>query len=342
MLRGRYFPFFFAFMAAILLRSPDASTGVTVMNLSDIDIRLLRVFQAVVEAEGFHKAQERLGVSTSTISNHMNQLEIRVGFRLCERGRGGFRLTPKGESFHNTVMEFFAAVHSFQSKTQQLRHSHREAVHLGILDNLATDDQCPLHGALAWFYGPYQAIEPTSLTIEVLSPETIEKELVNNHLDIGIGIFDHHQSDLTYEPLYRERDVLVCRPDHHLANITDPRELADALASAKKVVRHFMQKREFPFIAEDHGSVVATVCNVEEAALMILHGPLIGFLPRHFAHPWLEDGRLVALMPERFVRHSQVFLAYHKESLTRKPAVKALIERTKSEHYELARPQISA
>lgn len=302
------------------------------MNLSDIDIRLLRVFRAVVEAKGFHSAQEQLNISTSTISNHMGQLEARVGFRLCQRGRSGFCLTSKGEDFHHAVLDFFAAISSFQNRTEQMKHSHQDSVHLGILDNLATDDQCPLHESLSWFYSTYQAIEPTSLTIEVLSPDTIEKGLINKNLDIGVGIFDQHHSDLTYEPLYRERDVLVCRPDHHLAAKTDPKELANALANEKKVVRHFMQKREFPFIAENHTSVVATVCNVEEAALMILHGPFIGFLPRHFARRWLDDGRLVALMPERFVRYSQVFLAYQAESLAQKPAIRAFVDRTKRAH----------
>ncbi|MAO28502.1 MAG: hypothetical protein CMN15_15305 [Roseovarius sp.] len=302
-----------------------------IMNLSDIDIRLLRVFQAVVEAEGFHSAQEQLNISTSTISSHMNQLEVRVGFRLCERGRGGFRLTQKGKSFHQTLMEFFSAMKSFQAKTEDLRNLQHDEVHLGMLDNLATDDNCPLHSALSWFYGPYQGSQPSSLTIEVLSPEMIEKRLLNKSLDIGLGIFDHHHSDLIYEPLYREKDVLVCRPDHRLAQMEDPKLLANALAHEKKVVRHFMEKREFPFIAQDHESVIATVCNVEEALLMILHGPFIGFLPRHFARPWLEDGQLVALMPERFMRYSQVFLVHHKMGLAAKSAARSLLERTKKE-----------
>lgn len=312
------------------------------MNLSDIDIRLLRVFQAVVEAEGFHSAQEELNISTSTISNHMNQLETRVGFRLCQRGRSGFRLTPKGEAFNQTVVEFFAAVKSFQAKTQQLQKSQQDALHLGMIDNLATDDLCPLHGALSWFYGIYQPKEPTSLTIEVLSPEAIEKGLINKSLDLGVGIFDQHHSDLVYEPLYCERDVLVCRPDHRLARVQDPKVLASTIAREKKVVRHFMQKREFAFIAQEHESVIATVCNVEESAMMILHGPFIGFLPEHYARPWLDDGRLVALMPEHFVHYSEVFMAYRKETLEEKPAAKHLVDRTNKERLEKGSLSIGA
>ena len=312
------------------------------MNLSDIDIRLLRVFQAVVEAEGFHSAQEELNISTSTISNHMNQLETRVGFRLCQRGRSGFRLTSKGASFHQTVVEFFAAVQSFHEKTQQLQKSQRDAIHLGIIDNLATDDTCPLHGALSWFYSDYQPKEPTNLTIEVLSPEAIEKGLISKTLDIGIGIFDQHHADLVYEPLYKERDLLVCRPDHHLARVRDPKTLASTIANEKKVVRHFMQKREFAFIAQEHESVIATVCNVEESAMMILHGPFIGFLPEHYARPWLEDGRLVALMPEHFVHYSQVFMAYRKENLEQKVAARKLVDRTNRARLKMESLSIGA
>src|SRR5450432_1060626 len=64
-------------------------------NLSEGDIRLLRVFAKVVEAGGFSAAQIELNVSQSTISTHMTALEQRLRVRLCERGRSGFRLTEK-------------------------------------------------------------------------------------------------------------------------------------------------------------------------------------------------------------------------------------------------------
>ena len=56
----------------------------------DVDLRLLRVFLAVADAGSFSGAQAQLNVGGSTISLHMRELEKRVGFRLCERGRGGF------------------------------------------------------------------------------------------------------------------------------------------------------------------------------------------------------------------------------------------------------------
>jgi len=62
------------------------------MRLSGTDFRLLKVFDAVVRHGGFAAAQTELNVGLSTISNHITALEQRLGFSLCQRGRGGFKL----------------------------------------------------------------------------------------------------------------------------------------------------------------------------------------------------------------------------------------------------------
>ena len=59
-------------------------------RLSDLDLRLVRVFLAVVDASGVSAAQMTLNVGSSTISTQLATLETRLGFRLCDRGRGGF------------------------------------------------------------------------------------------------------------------------------------------------------------------------------------------------------------------------------------------------------------
>ena len=66
---------------------------------SDLDLRLIRVFLAVVDAGGVTPAQATLNVGQSTISTQLSTLETRLGYRLCERGRSGFRLTARGEQF---------------------------------------------------------------------------------------------------------------------------------------------------------------------------------------------------------------------------------------------------
>lgn len=65
-------------------------------QLSDMDLRLLRVFKAVVDCGGMSAAELELNISLSTISKHIKDLEQRLGLTLCQRGREGFAVTDEG------------------------------------------------------------------------------------------------------------------------------------------------------------------------------------------------------------------------------------------------------
>lgn len=184
------------------------------MHISDIDLKLLRVFHAVVESGGFSNAQALLNVSASTISSHMSQLEARIGFCLCERGRSGFSLTSKGEQFHRHVLEFFGAVRTLECSTQILRSNTVGELRIGIIDNLVTDVECPLHAAIATFTGLPNTV--VQLLIDVMPPEDIETGLLEGSLDLGVAISYQRRPGLQYQTLYRERDVLVCNAMHPL------------------------------------------------------------------------------------------------------------------------------
>jgi LysR family transcriptional regulator, transcriptional activator for bauABCD operon len=47
------------------------------------------------ECSDFSATQGELGIGQSTINSQMLKLQIRLGYRLCERGKVGFNLTPK-------------------------------------------------------------------------------------------------------------------------------------------------------------------------------------------------------------------------------------------------------
>ena len=70
------------------------------MQVQDTDLKLLRIFETIVRCGGFAAAQPILNIGASSISEYMSQLETRLGLRLCERGRAGFRLTEEGAELH--------------------------------------------------------------------------------------------------------------------------------------------------------------------------------------------------------------------------------------------------
>ena len=79
-------------------------------QVSDFDIRLLRLFRSVVECGGFSAAESVLGIGRSAISQQMSDLEQRLGLRLCQRGRAGFALTEEGREVYQSSLQLFGAL----------------------------------------------------------------------------------------------------------------------------------------------------------------------------------------------------------------------------------------
>ena len=85
------------------------------MQVHDVDLRLLRVFVAIVECGGLSAAESRLNIGRSTISAHLSDLEVRLGIKLCKRGRSGFELTETGRVTYQASLELLQQCEAFTS-----------------------------------------------------------------------------------------------------------------------------------------------------------------------------------------------------------------------------------
>jgi len=280
--------------------------------MMDIEMRLLRVFKAVVEAGGFSGAQAILNVGASTISMQMSQLEARLGYVVCRRGRSGFKLTDKGEVFYRLVVDFLESMRSFELQAGELRGDPAGQLRLGFLDNIVADPSCPLTEALATFQNNHH--NRSRIVLEVFSQQDLERALLESKIDLAIGIFYSRISSIRYEPLYLQRDVLVCKKGHALAKIDNQNDLAKALPAANKVRRSFIGVQEFPLY--DARTLVSTIGHIEAATLLILSGDCVGYIPRHYAAPWVANGELIELMPQTLYLDTQISTAVRQNSVT--------------------------
>ena len=193
-------------------------------QLRDLDLQLLRLFVTVVESGGFSAAQGELGIGQSTISTQMAKLETRLGFRLCERGKSGFRLTPKGEQVLVATRKLFAAIETFKGEAQGMADKLLGELHIGLSEALADEVLERLGAAIGAFRRRNQAVQ-----IELLSamPAELERRLLQGQLQLAIGYFSGSQTALDYRPLFSEPQHLYCGRGHALFTRTriDPAEL---------------------------------------------------------------------------------------------------------------------
>lgn len=270
-------------------------------NLNDIDLKLLRVFMAVVQDNGVSAAQNRLRMSQSTISAHLATLETRLGFRLCERGRGGFSLTPKGERMVIACQALFSAAQDFTRTSMALNGLLTGELHIGVVDNLASLPGNPLSQALKYFH---QRRHSVRLQNRICSPGEIEQGLLNRQLDIGIGYFGQQLGQLHYRPWLEETQGIYCGVGHPLYALAEPDR--QQIESARWVERGYVLARELCPVSPRH--IDSLAFHMESVVHLILSGEYLGYLPTHYAARWVEQGALRRLGGEALSYNAMLYV----------------------------------
>ncbi|MFK3841181.1 LysR family transcriptional regulator [Serratia sp. NPDC087055] len=257
-------------------------------NLSDIDLRLLRVFVAVAEAQGVSAAQESLLMNQSTISTHLATLETRLGFRLCQRGRSGFMLTPKGERILIACRSLFNAARDFTRVSQSLNGLLTGDLQIGLVDNLVSLPGNPFSHAIKQFQRRHQDVQ---LQCRICAPGEIEQGLLNQQLDLGIGYFGQQLETLQYQPWISETQAVYCSSEHPLFAVKRPGR--EQIENARWVKRGYLLAQQLCPLAPPNLSAIAH--HMEGVAHLILSGEYLGYLPTHYAARWVEQGVLKQL-----------------------------------------------
>src|SRR5690242_6631475 len=80
----------------------------------------IRAFVGVVEAGGFTRAAERLGLSRAAISKHVIQLEDRLGARLLQRTTRQVSVTETGRAFYERCARILSDVEEAEQAASRL------------------------------------------------------------------------------------------------------------------------------------------------------------------------------------------------------------------------------
>ncbi|WP_079228933.1 LysR family transcriptional regulator [Pseudomonas putida] len=259
-------------------------------QLHDPDLHLLRLFVTVVEAGGFSAAQGVLGLSQPTISQRMAQLETRLGYRLCSRGKSGFRLTDKGELLLEAARGLLLNIELFRQQANGVAGRLLGTVRVGMAENQDAAVSLRLAMAISRFR---QRQESVQLELISAPPAELERLLLEQRLDFAISYFSGNQAAFDYQPLFEERQRLYCAKGHALFDAVEV--TLEQLLEADQV-RHpyrFLKGGE-PFQSRRSMAVAE---QIESVLTLILSGRHIGYLPCHCAASWEVQGMLRALDP---------------------------------------------
>ena len=268
-------------------------TSIIPRPITEYDLRLLRIFISVVEHGGFAAAENALGITRSTISVHMSNLETRMKLKLCLRGRGGFSLTQDGQSVYRAVLNLFQSIDDFGLIVATLGKELSGELVILCADQLDDKRQQKIAEVIA-------IINENSPNLHIVldgdSISSIEKLLLKDKAHIGIYPGYQQIEGLNYLPLASENVYLCCSKSHPFFNKVDTQISAEDLAKVPAIHPgidiDIAGKQQLQKL-----NLSARAYQFDMRKAMILSGKYLGFMSQSYIQQELNNGDVRLIQP---------------------------------------------
>lgn len=253
------------------------------LQLSNVDVKQLRMFTAVVEHEGLTSAASALGVELTSISRALSGLETRLAIRLCQRGRSGFTLTTQGKEIYHRAKSLLDKFDEFETLARVVSKTVKGCLRIGMIDNTLSNPRARMVRALQMVARSHSEL---FLELSVMPAATVEIALRDRHLDLAIIAQPNYLSALSYVPAFTEEAGLFISRDHPdrarieaaiLSSEIDDRAIP-LIARRYKMASFNKLEKSYSFVP------VALADGVETAATLIAAKFGVGILPKHYAN----------------------------------------------------------
>jgi len=271
-----------------------------------MELRHLRYFVAVAEAENVSRAALKLHVSQPGLSRQIRDLEGEIGFQLFERSAKSVRLTTAGKVFlaedHAVLLRAEDAV----NKARAAAGGTTGEIHVGYAPSLTVQI---LPSALRKFQDQFPNLR---VALHDLSTEEILSQLVDKKLQVALTVRPPAKllRGLRFEELARYAMCAAVAPKHSLAKLKFislrqlTREPLIAYSRKDYPEYHAMLGKLFapaggsPRIVGEHDGITSLIADVEvgrgfalvPSCVACMAGPRLKLLPLRPALPPIPVG----------------------------------------------------
>ena len=183
--------------------------------MANITLRQLQIFTKVVAQGSFRRCAEYMEISQVAVSDHIRELEQRLGHPLFERRAGGpVILTPAGQRAQRHIAKILAEVdHLLVDFAGQFPAAGERHLRIGAQAYLLRK----LQGALLAFEAQHPGVK-IDLDLTVFTAQTLAERLQAHTLDAGYFYSLDVPTQLESEYAWTEPLRLFVGPSHPLAN----------------------------------------------------------------------------------------------------------------------------
>jgi DNA-binding transcriptional LysR family regulator len=232
------------------------------------------------------------GISQSAATQHIQELEKRLGVQLLDRSTRPLGLTPGGKLYAELCKDVLRREEDFAAALDEIKAEAEGTVRIASIYSIGLSEMSRLRDEFT------RVCPGAQLQIEYLRPDKVYEAVLEDQADLGFISYPEHRRNLTVIPWREERMTVAVYPSHPFAafEVLVPRDLdgQEFIAFDEEVII----RRELDRFFRDHDvsiSVVMQFDNIQSIKEAVILGSGISILPERTMQAEVEQNRLVSI-----------------------------------------------
>jgi DNA-binding transcriptional LysR family regulator len=272
------------------------------MNIKDLDLNLLRLFDAVWRTRSVSLAAQQLGMSQPAASQGLARLRAILGDALFERSGSGVRPTPRADRLAQAVQIALATIEEALNASQVFEPQRSKRVLRLHLSDIGEARFLPELMQTLQRHAPGMRLEAMPLPHDKIGPA-----LDSGQLDLAIG-FLPEVSDTLHQPLLSDRYVVLLRQGHPVAKRWH--QLQKKAGASPDATHALLAELEFAAVRTHTDTLRIldlmhwqhrlrlTVSHFLSLPGIVRSSDLAVLMPRNFAQGFAQAGELAIIEPD--------------------------------------------
>ncbi len=262
-----------------------------------MQLESLKIFCDVVRWASFSRGAAENGISQSSASQAVHQLEVRLGVKLIDRSKRPLVPTPHGKVYYEGCKDLVGRYLEVENRVKALEDDSNVVGTVGV----ASIYSVGLHH-MSRFVRTFGALYPgATVRLEYLHPTRVVESVVGGGAELGLVSFPKRWPELTVIPWREEEMVLAVHPSHRFARrgAVDVRELDgeafvsyDAELSIRRAIDRALRHHDVAF------TVNLEFDNIENIKRAVEIPSGVAILPEPTLAREVEAGTLAAVRIE--------------------------------------------
>jgi DNA-binding transcriptional LysR family regulator len=257
-----------------------------------VTLEHFNLFKDIVHTRSFSRGANLNGVSQSAASQHVHELESRLGVSFLDRSTRPFTITPAGRLYYELCREVQRCKDEFDVALERLKRQVEGTVRVASIYSVGLSEMSRLKEEFS------HRFPNAHLEVDYLRPDRVYDAVLSDDADLGLVSYPEASRQLAVIPWRREEMVVAAAPTHALArkSLLEPADLADQAFVAfdpDLPIRRDIDRslREWKVTVQ----IVMHFDNIQMVKEAVALGGAISILPARAMEAEVRQGRLVGI-----------------------------------------------